>query len=37
MAVTQLKKELSDRQVEDIVAFLNSMTGRVASQTQFKK
>lgn len=28
MAVTQLRKELSDRQVEDIVAFLNSLTGK---------
>ncbi len=32
MAVTQLRKELSDRQVEDIVAFLNSLTGRFTSR-----
>lgn len=37
MAVTQLKKKLSDRQVEDIVAFLNSLTGRFPSQAHLKR
>ena len=36
MAVTQLRKELSDRQVEDIVAFLNSLTGRFPSRAHPK-
>ncbi|HWQ94613.1 MAG TPA: cytochrome c peroxidase [Gammaproteobacteria bacterium] len=37
MAVTQLRKELSDRQVEDIVAFLNSLTGRFPSRAHPKR
>ena len=32
MAMTQLKKELSDQQVRDIVAFLNSLTGKLSLQ-----
>jgi cytochrome c peroxidase len=37
MAVTQLRKELSDRQVGDIVAFLNSLTGRFTSRAHPKR
>ena len=33
MAKTQLDKNLSDRQVKDIVAFLNSLTGEFPEQT----
>lgn len=33
MAKTQLDKKLSDRQVRDIVAFLNSLTGEFPEQT----
>jgi cytochrome c peroxidase len=33
MAKTQLNKELTDKQVEDIVAFLNSLTGEFPKQT----
>jgi cytochrome c peroxidase len=37
MAMTQLRKELSDQQVRDIVAFLNSLTGRITSPAHPKK
>jgi cytochrome c peroxidase len=33
MAKMQLNKELSDRQVEDIVAFLNGLTGEFPEMT----
>jgi cytochrome c peroxidase len=33
MAKTQLNKDLSDEQVQDIVAFLNGLTGEISEQT----
>ncbi len=33
MAKVQMNKELSDQQVQDIVAFLNSLTGEFTEQT----
>jgi cytochrome c peroxidase len=33
MAKTQLNKDLSDEQVQDIVAFLNALTGEFPEQT----
>lgn len=37
MAVTQLRKELSDRQVKDIVAFLNSLTGKSSPRAHSRR
>ncbi len=37
MAMTQLRKELSDRQIKDIVAFLNSLTGRIPSRAHSRR
>ena len=33
MAKTQLDKTLADKEVEDIVSFLNSLTGKLPQQT----